>query len=165
MDTVTRPLVIQEERIETFYRDALPLFQEHYAEMAPHKDIALDINIEAYQRAQQFGGLRIFSARNAGKLVGYAIFIVAPNSHYKTSQQAKQDILYVEKSMRGSWIGMQIVNYADRALAAAGVQVCYYDQKVAHPALGAILRRAGYDHIENVWGKRLDLNTENSQED
>lgn len=137
--------------------EAMALVEQHYAEVARDKDIPLDIDVERYRKLADGGYMRIYEARLDGKIVGYATFIIDLNSHYRGSLQAVQDVLYVEPSARGRMIGPRLVSYCDDQLAREGVQVVLQHQKLAHPALGVVLQRCGYEHSENLWVKRLDV--------
>lgn len=152
--------MLQRERFAAVIDEALPLLQRHWQEVTHYSDIPLDIDRPGYERIDQAGLLRIYTARDDGKLVGYAAYVVGKNSHYRASLQARQDVIYVASNLRGAWIGSKLVKYADAMLAHEGVQVVYQHVKLAHPALGRILERAGYEPIETIYGRRLDTNTQ-----
>jgi hypothetical protein len=90
-----------------------------------------------------------------GQLVGDAVFGVGRNKHFMGSLQAVQDIVFVHPQARGG-IGRQLLAHCDKALGKEGVQVVYQHQKLAHPALGEVLRSLGYEPVEVIWAKRLD---------
>lgn len=151
-----RHVDLARETIAQSYEEAMPLLLKHYTEIAQHQDIALNVDVEMYRRIEEAGMLRIYTARRFSKLVGYATFIIGSNGHYKDSLQAKQDVFYVDPSHRGIFIGPKLIGYADAMLTVDGIQVVYHHQKLAHPTLGVLLAREGYEHVENIWGKRLD---------
>lgn len=151
-----RNVDLARETIAQSYEEAIPLLKKHYAEIAQHQDIALDVDIDMYRRVEDADMLRIYTARKDGKIVGYATFLISKNAHYRGSLQAKQDVFYVDPSHRGIFIGPKLIAYADAMLTVDGVQVVYHHQKLAHPTLGVLLAREGYEHVENIWGKRLD---------
>jgi hypothetical protein len=49
---------------------------------------------------------------------------------------------------------MRLIEHADAQLAAEGVQVVFQHVKTAHN-FGPLLERLGYEHVENVYAKRL----------
>lgn len=149
---------MQRESFADVIAEARPLLCEHYLEIEHYQDIPLAVNEPGYQRIDAAGFLRIYTARRAGILVGYACFLVDYNSHYATSKQAKQDVVYVEQSSRGAFVGIRLLKFADAALKAEGVQVVYHHVKLSHPALGALLKHQGYEPIEVTYGRRLDIN-------
>lgn len=151
------PLTLQRETFAEVINDARPLLCEHWLEIAHYQDIPLAVNEDNYRRIDAAGLLRIYTARRGGILVGYACFLVDMNSHYMTSKQAKQDVVYVEQSSRGAFVGIRLLKFADAALKAEGVQVVYHHVKLSHPALGALLKHQGYEPIETIYGRRLDI--------
>jgi GNAT superfamily N-acetyltransferase len=131
------------------------LLERHYLEIAHFKDIALDIDWEAYEKCETAGKLRCFAARIEGDLIGYVVYLVNHNPHYKGSLQAVQDVLYMAPERRGLFAGSRLIAYADRCLAAEGVQAVYHHAKAAYP-LDSVLRRNGYELVDTLWAKRLD---------
>lgn len=151
------PLTLQREAFADVIAEARPLLVEHWLEIAHYQDIPLAVNEPGYSRIDAAGLLRIYTARRGKVLVGYACFLVDSNSHYMTSKQAKQDVLYVERSSRGAFVGIRLLKFADAALKAEGVQVVYHHVKLSHPALGVLLKHQGYEPIETIYGRRLDI--------
>ena len=102
--------------------EALPLLRAHWAEVAHYLDIPLEIDTDMYLGASVAGLVRCYTARADGEsrwwlrqdgcedrrcsaangeLLGYAVFFVRPNLHYKQSKQAVQDVVYLHPSVRG----------------------------------------------------------------
>lgn len=155
-------LKLQREIFEPFYQEAKPLLERHKEEIAHFADIPLDVDLERYRELELLDILRIYTARldrgpaDPLTLIGYAVFIVSLNPHYKSSLQAVQDVLYVDPEQRKGATGIGLVNFAERELRAEGVQAVYHHVKVKHPTLGVLLERKGYQAIETIWVKRLD---------
>lgn len=144
----------QRERIADVYEEALPLLTAHWKEIAHYQDIILNPDIETYVKMDDAGMLRAFTARDLnGILIGYAVFFVRANMHYKDSLQASQDILYIDKNKRGT--GGRFILWCDEQLKAEGVQVVYHHSKVAHN-FGPLLERFGYKLVDYIYGRRLD---------
>jgi hypothetical protein len=131
------------------------LLERHYREIAHFKDIALDIDWAMYEKAEEMGKLRCFSARIGGDLIGYLVHIVNHNPHYKGSLQAMQDVIFIAPERRGLFAASRLIAYADECLAAEGVQVVLHHAKAAFP-MDSILRRNNYELIDTLWAKRLD---------
>lgn len=131
------------------------LLVRHWEEIAHYKDIPLEVHWPTYEAAEAVGGLRIFTARVNGELVGYACLRVHYNPHYCSSLQALQDVLFLAPEYRNARIGRQLVAYADASVAAEGVQVTYQHSKVRQP-IDALLERQGYELVERIWAKRHD---------
>lgn len=147
---------LQQETFDAFYADALPLLRRHWREIAHYPDIALDPDVDRYHAIEDAGNLRVFTARVMGRLVGYALFFVHPNLHYRSSVQAVADVIYVDPDHRRSTIGLRLLAYTEAALKAEGVQAVYHHVKANHAGLGKILERTGYDLIDLIYAKRLD---------
>lgn len=145
-------LTCQREQIAYVLPELKPLLEMHWREVSAYQDIPLQPHYEWYCTSPV---LRCFTVRDAGVLVGYAIFGVSKNKHYQTSLQAVQDIVFVAPEARGS-AGVRLLRFAEKELKNEGVQVIYHHAKNAHPTLALVLHRMGYEPVEVVMAKRLD---------
>lgn len=134
------------------YAEMKPLTELHYQEIAHYKDIPLEPDIETYKTIEEQGCLRLYTARDEGELIGYSIYFLKNNPHYKSSLQASQDILFIRKDKRGQ--GREFLMWCDEQLKADGVDVVYHHVKAAHN-FGPLLERQGYKLIDLIYGKRL----------
>ena len=144
------------EAFSKVWPEAQLLMQAHWAELAHYPDIPLDPNEATYAAAESLGILRVFTVRDAGDLVGYCAFHVCPAPHYKTSIQAHGDVIYLHPALRGRLVGLRFLKWCDAQLSDEGVQVVYHHVKLAHPQLGGVLNKMGYQPIDTIYGKRLD---------
>lgn len=157
-DTITldRTVRFARESLASIHTGQLEeLLERHYREIAHFKDIALDIDWDVYEGAEEMGKLRCFSARVGGDLVGYLGYLVNTNPHYKGSLQAVQDVIFIAPERRGLFAGSRLIAYADACLAQEGVQAVYHHAKAAFP-MDSILRRNGYELVDTLWARRLD---------
>ncbi len=143
------------DMVENFIDEAMPLFEDHYLEIAKYKDVPLDIDVTVYKVLEELGKLRVFTARDDDLLVGYAIYTVSPHPHYKGTIHAIQDILYLTPSYRKGRLGMKLISYADDRLQKEGAQVVTQHVKV-YADFGGILELLGYEKMEHIWVKRLN---------
>lgn len=150
----------QREAFGACYEEALPLLTRHWREIAKFQDIALDVDVTTYRHADTAGRLRVYTARVDENLVGYAVFAVGFNPHYRASLQAVQDVIYIDQSYRRGAIGLDLLRFAERELAAEGVQVVRHHVKRAHPKLGRILEHMGYEVEDVLYSKRLDVRSD-----
>jgi len=147
-------ITFQRELIDDCFEEMLPLFTEHWKEIAAYQDIPLDVDREKYYAIECNGALRIYTARAESKeLIGYAVFFVNTNAHYKTSLQASQDVIFVHPKFRG--VGGRLILWCDEQLRAEGVQVVFHHLKAKHN-FGPMLERFGYELIDLIYGRRLD---------
>lgn len=140
------------------FEEVSPLLVKHYREIAHYPDIELDPDWESYAKVSEMGNLRVFGARTGpdSKLVGYAVYFVRANMHYKNSLQAVQDVLFVDPDYRGR--GGAFIKFCDEQLKAEGVQVTYHHIKAAHN-FGPMLERIGYTLVDLIYSRRLDKET------
>lgn len=143
---------------DALIEEMLPLWQAHYDEVAHFKDIPLDPNLAVYAGIAANGNLRIFTARQWSEsginLVGYQVFFLNANPHYKTSFQAVQDILFLDESVRKGMTGYRFIKWCDAQLKAGGVQVAIQHVKAKHD-FGRILERLGYGLQDLIYTRRL----------
>ncbi len=151
-------IALSRESIRDLWDEITPLLQRHKDEIAFYPDIELKVNRGLYENAEDFDGLRCFTARTVqgNTLIGYAVFFVKNNPHYMDSKQAVQDVLFVDKPFRRGFVGKNLVEWCDDQLREEGCQVVYHHVKVDHPALGQLLERIGYVKQDIIFSKRLD---------
>lgn len=154
-NAVASEVVYAQEDGKRILHEGMPLFVQHWREIATHQDIELAPDTALYETAADQGTLKVFTARSDGQLIGYAVYFANPHPHYRHSLQAMQDILFVRKEFRRGTVGARLIRYCDQALAMMGVQVVYQHVKAAHN-FGPLLERDGYQLVEHIYSKRLD---------
>lgn len=152
---LTRVSFQRERASPDLFLEIAPLLVAHFTEIAHFSDIELNPDYSLYLAMEDGGGLRVYTARRSdGELIGYAIFFVRRNPHYRTSLQAVQDILFVRPDQRGV-TGARLIMYADAELKREGVQAVMHHVKAAHN-FGPLLERLGYQLVDLIYAKRLD---------
>lgn len=147
------PNTFQREKAQECFAEALPLLQEHWKEVETHLDIPVDPDFAEYEMAENAGRVATFTARDeSGKLIGYAVFFLRNNLHYKTSLQACQDLLFISREHRG--MNGEFISYCDDQLRALGVQIVYQPIKVAHN-FGPLLEKLGYSLTDLIFSRRF----------
>ena len=143
---------------ETFseaIEEARPLLVEHWREIAQDRDtVPLEPDWHTYRLLERAGLLDITTARDHGRLVGYACYIVAPNLHYQSLTVAEADIFFLRPEYRQGWTGFRLLQAAERHLVAAGASRILNRFKTDHD-LGPLFRRLGYRPIEHVYAKTV----------
>lgn len=159
LDTVAykelRGLYYQAERLSDLWDEMRPLLELHWREVAHYQDIELEPDVDAYADVEAAGQMRLFTARDRGRLVGYAAFFVRPSHHYASSLQALQDVLYLHPDYRRGRAGATLIRVAETRLRAEGVQVVYHHAKRISQ-VGELLERLGYELVDEIYAKRLD---------
>lgn len=148
-----RDISFQQESFLDTYQEAIPLIQKHYEEIAHYKDIELAPDIDMYHKLEMAGTIKVYTSRRKGQLVGYAVFFVRYNLHYKKSLQAMQDVIYIDPKHRG--FGALFISWCDEQLKKDGIQVVYHHVKASQD-FSKILTRLGYHLIDYIYGRRLD---------
>ena len=145
----------KEETYSQVIDEIKPLLEDHWEEIALNKEvIKLNPNYEMYEKLCNSGVMRIVTARNDGKLIGYCICIIAYNLHYKDSLTATNDIFFISKDYRKGSTGVKLFIKNEEILKSYGVQRLIMNTKV-HQDVGAIFERLGYKQTERVFGKLI----------
>lgn len=129
---------------ETFYRD------HHSCKILGQDGPFYTILVDGYECSN----VAHRSELRLGRLVGYALYFVRANPHYKSSVQAVQDVIYLDPSVRGG-TGYKFIAWCDAQLASEGVQAVYHHVKAKHD-FGKLLERQGYELVDYIYAKRLD---------
>ena len=146
---------IQRETYAQIAPDMRALIEDHWREIAHYQDkVALDPDWEGYQHLEENGTLIIVAARDAGRLVGYSIFLICRHLHYKQCVVAMNDVLYLKPEYRGKMVGARLIAESEAIVKAAGAHRITWHIKPAHD-FSALLARRGYNHEELVMGKLL----------
>lgn len=149
----------QRERAHDVMDEILPLLVKHWHEIAHYRDIELEPDWEMYLKMEDSGVLRVFTARDDkddDRLVGYAVFFIKHNIHYKSSLQALQDILFIDPDHRGG-TGLRLIRWTENELRKENVQIILHHLKIATPHTIELFKRIGYEPIDIIVGKRLDV--------
>lgn len=145
-------ILFARETVAQVLEEIKPLLSMHWREIAHYQDIGLDPDWDFYIQAKT---IRVFTARIDGVLIGYGVFFIGPNKHYRQSIQAVQDILFLHPDYRGGRTGMRFIRFCDEQLKADGAQVVYHHVKAAHD-FGPLLKSIGYECVDVIYANRLD---------
>lgn len=149
----TADVVIARECVTGLWDELLPLMEaqadEHPRDMPP-----LDVDTESYELMEDIGRLRVFTARAAGVLIGYAAFVIAHHFHHRQSLRAIHDSLYLVPQHRVGMTGLRLVLFAEKAFAADGIDRVHQCAAIGSPAC-ALFERLGYEPAETIYVKRL----------
>ena len=149
------PITYQQEFLVTTEKDARPLLEKHWQEIAVNKEhIKLNPDWEAYADLEAFGNLKIFTARDGSALVGYFVVFVRNHIHYKDHLFAHNDILFLSEPYRKGFTGIKLIKFAEECLKADGVSVLTINTKT-HKPFDGVLQRLGFNHVENIYSKLL----------
>src|SRR5262249_35716557 len=109
---------------------------------------------DMFERMDNAGLFKMFTARDAGRLVGYVNFMVAKSIHPGPSWiEARHNSVYVRPEYRG-WIPIALLKFAEKELAAMGVSAISFGTRLDRP-LGKLYERMGYKPIEIIYHRVL----------
>lgn len=135
--------------------ESISLIQDHYNEVYPLRETHdLSMDWDSYGKLEELGFLKIFTARDAGELVGYLWVIVSPNIHSKGSTTACDDGLFVAKSHRGKFIAVKLIKFVEKCLKEDGLKTLHLVGTTEKP-IDALVERMGYSKIETKFQKVL----------
>lgn len=149
-------ITVQTETIASVKSEIGVLLRAHYDEIALHKDvIKLAVDWGRYEYLEQENALRVYTARDDGRLIGYSAFFLVWHPHYKNNLFAQNDVLYLSPEYRnGTTAGIRLIKYSEEQLLADRVDKIMWHVKTAND-WSAILERLGYQFEERIMGKVL----------
>jgi GNAT superfamily N-acetyltransferase len=148
-------LTYRQEFLAEAYDEAQQLLEMHWQEIALNKDaIKLNPDLAQYEEAEKAGCLRIFTARDDGRLVGYFALLVQRSLHYQDHAFANNDVIFLHPDYRKGHAASKLIKFAVECLAHDGVSMVFINTKTHRP-FDVLLKRLGFNHIENVYAKRL----------
>ncbi len=113
----------QGEAIFEVLPDILPLLEMNHAEAQQQVyGTKLDPDWDQYRQMERLNLLKIFTARDGEKLIGYDIFIVGPHRHATGSCVAINDMTYVLPEYRG-FTAVMLMKKTDKALKDMGASL------------------------------------------
>ena len=139
------------EKFEHIYTEAAPLLEEHWKEIANHKEL-LYINPDAvtYQKAEELGKLLIITARDEGKLVGYFVWAMHNHPHYQHALVAEEDIHFLLPEYRKGLNGYFLIKNAVKLAKHFGAAMCTVREKWSHQH-PALMKRLGFTPADIVY--------------
>ena len=148
-------LTYKVERFEQFVKEVIPLWQDHWEEIATHKDkIPLDPDFDRYQQLQDREQLICITVRDNGKLVGYSFMFVFPHIHYKSTIIGLNDLLYLKPEYRKGFSGVKLIKMSEEQCRLKGAKKVVWHIKTDHN-FGKIMERLGYNLFEVNYGKYI----------
>jgi hypothetical protein len=151
-------IVYQHEDFASFMLDAASMWKEHFKEvslegMASKRPFVPDIR--KYLSLQDSGSLAVFTMREDGILVGYAVFIVSSPMHYSLTPYAVNDALYVSPGYRKGSTGIKFMKWCEKMLVAISenrIKIVQWRTKADHN-FGKVLEALGYTPDDIVYTK------------
>lgn len=149
-------MILQQETLFDIVQEVDYLLKMHYEEVAMHKEkIKLNPMWDEYASLERLGKFVVFTARQDGKLVGYAGFFLMTHMHYAETKLAINDVLFLHPDQRKSTCGYRLIKFADEQLAKRGdIDKITWHVKFSKD-WSPVLHKLGYVDEEKVVGRIL----------
>lgn len=151
-------IIIQEERLATFWRDGQGLFREHCLAVGEEEDQYLRKNLQLIGQLEEAGRWQFVTARCNGRMLGYLASIIAPSIEHQDRITATQTLLFVTKDAEGKSLTLRMQRASIAALARRGVDEVYMRAGVRGDGdrLGVVYRRLGAVEHGSLYKLTLD---------
>jgi GNAT superfamily N-acetyltransferase len=129
----------------------------HWEELALDKLLfQRDLDHEQYLALDNLGRMHVVTARDDGRLVGYAVWFVMPHHlHYKSSGQvALADMYFIKREYRKGGLGVRMFRESERGLRERGVIRAHASCKV-HEDHTKMFEMMGWAHTDSTLSKVL----------
>ena len=136
------------------FDDVFKLLKDHYDEVETIKDFQLNPDYHVYFEADKKKLVKVILCEDDNKLVGYIVFFVGPNLHYKDCLLATEDIYYLKPEYRKGRIGIKMFKFAEEYLKSIGINMIRYSTKT-HLDNSRLFEYLGCSFIEKVFIKRI----------
>ena len=145
----------QQEFLDSVRGEVEDLIQEHYDEVYPARGVFdWDMDWDTYEKLEEIGLLKIFTARDNNALAGYLWVLITPNLHSKGSMLACDDGFFVTREYRGKSVAKDLIRFAETCLKEDGIKVFHIVGTTEKP-IDALVKRMGYTAIETKFQKVL----------
>jgi GNAT superfamily N-acetyltransferase len=111
----------QEERFSDLRIEGARLFELHWQEAGHRMDEPVDMDWSSYRAMEDAQRLLTVTARTAGKLIGYAVYIIWRHPHHRGICTAQNDAWFIDPAYRRGPIGRRLVERAEALMAQRGV--------------------------------------------
>jgi hypothetical protein len=138
----------QAEPIAQCWDEALPLMRDNYEETGFFLG-EFKPDFDKFKRMEDAGFVRIFTARNLGKLIGYQVFFVMFGLNCPKALMATCHVAYVVPFHRGR-VGIRFLHWVDQQLMIEGA-TSITRQSTVHRDLSRLYGRMHYHKVEESW--------------
>ena len=130
------------------------MFEKHYEELSVTKGYKLNPDYDIYWQADKKRTLKIIICKDDNEIIGYIIYFVGLNLHYKDCLLATEDIYYLKPEYRKGLIGPRMFVFAEKYLQSIGVNMVRYSTKT-HLDNSRLFEFLGCEFIEKVYIKKF----------
>jgi len=141
-------------RVSDCFDEVLTLLDEHYQELSVTKHYKLNPYYDVYKENEKNGKCRVILCKNDNEIIGYIVFFIDVNLHYKDCLLATEDIYYLKPEYRKGRTGIKMFKFAEEYLKSLGVNMIKYSTKV-HSDNSKLFEYLGCSFTEKVYIKTI----------
>ena len=120
----------------------------------PAKGTEFLIDWVTYQKLEDMGGLKVFTARSGKALVGYFSVAISPSLNSKSVVNVVSDAFYLHPEYRKGFAGVKLFKFVEKCLKEDGLNNLVVTSTEAYP-IDNFLTRLGYSKAETLYQKEL----------
>lgn len=130
------------------------MFDAHYQELSVTKNAKLNPDYNIYMKMDEHNMLEVVLCKNDDEIIGYIVFFISPNLHYKDCLLATEDIYYLKPEYRKGTTGIKMFKFAEKYLKSINVNMIKYGTKT-HLDNSKLFEYLGYNFIEKIFTKEI----------
>lgn len=130
------------------------LLELHFEECSNLKMFQLDPDWARYCALEEGGMIHVFTVRDGGILVGYAVFLLTTHMHHQGLVVANNDLFFISPDYRRGTNALKFIQYCEGQMKLLGAKRITWTVKTQHD-WSALLHRAGYDTDEIALSRNL----------
>lgn len=131
------------------------LIRAYYSATPAHTGLPeYNFNWPLYEAMEKSGQLLVLTARDAGALIGFAIYVVTEHPHHRGWQIAECDTIAVAHTARGQGIGRTLLEAALGILKNLGVKTVAQRYRTCYNTT-PLFSELGFTCAEHVYVKEL----------
>lgn len=139
-----QPIIAREPYSDALIEELKPLLHEHWLEVATFRDqIPLDPDFALYRQLDAKGRILCLTARVAGELIGYSVFVNRYPPHYRGTLSGINDVIWVHPAYRLGRVGLRLIRESESHAREMGVKKLIWHAK-PDTTLHQLLVRLGY---------------------
>lgn len=147
------------EKIADMKDELEVLHREHWQETETnYLDVDCDPDYDRWVESEANTQFVVFTARIAGKMIGYVQYYVFRDMHSQGMYTAREDAFFLTKSQRGRGYAPEMLKFAEHCLKQLGCRYVGMSSKgpSGGPEIGPFLERQGYKPVATYYVKNLE---------
>ena len=149
-------LVFTIEPVSKVWNEVMVLANEHWAGTRTYRrHEPFQPSFERYNACNEGGYFTLFTARDAGKMVGYFGVYVSPSMHSQ-KLMATEDTFFLHPDYRGGRNAFRFLNHIEEYLKGRGVDEIMFSCEIDNQTgIKGLLEYLGYQPVIQQYSKHL----------